>query len=63
MRQAIEAGAVKLNVNKLCLEPGNEIIRKYGATYGTAKLLDEVVKEVVKATEMWMDVCGSSGKA
>jgi fructose-bisphosphate aldolase class II len=63
MRQAIDAGAVKLNVNKLCLEPGNEVIRKHGHEWGTAKLLDEVVKAVVKETERWMDVCGSSGKA
>jgi fructose-bisphosphate aldolase class II len=63
MKQCIEAGAVKLNVNKLLLEPGNEVIRKHGKDWGTAKLIDEVVREVKGETERWMDICGSSGKA
>jgi fructose-bisphosphate aldolase class II len=63
MKQCIEAGAVKLNVNKLLLEPGNEVIRQHGKDWGTAKLIDEVVREVKGETERWMDICGSSGKA
>jgi fructose-bisphosphate aldolase class II len=63
MRQCIDAGAIKLNVNKLLLEPANEVIRKYGPSWGTAKLIDEVVKATKEATEKWMDVVGSSGRA
>jgi fructose-bisphosphate aldolase class II len=63
MRQCIDAGAVKLNVNKLLLEPANEVVRKYGPTWGTAKLIDEVVRVTKETTEKWMDIVGSSGKA
>jgi fructose-bisphosphate aldolase class II len=62
IRQCIDAGAIKLNVNKLLLEPANEAVRKYGASWGTAKLIDEIVRLTKETTETWMDVVGSSGR-
>jgi fructose-bisphosphate aldolase class II len=63
MRKCIRAGATKLNVNKLLLEVGNEVLRKNAASWGVPRLVDEVVRVVREETERWMDVCGSSGRA
>lgn len=63
MRKCIEAGAVKLNVNKLLLEVGNQVLRENAASWGVPKLIDEQMKVIQKETERWMDICGSSGKA
>lgn len=63
MKKCIKAGAIKLNVNKLLLEVGNEVLRKNGANWGVPRLIDEQMKVIQAETERWMDVCGSSGKA
>jgi fructose-bisphosphate aldolase class II len=63
MQRCIRSGAVKLNVNKLLLEVGNEVLRKRATTTSLAKLIDMQIEVVQKETERWMDICGSSGKA
>jgi fructose-bisphosphate aldolase class II len=63
MRQCIENGAIKLNVNKLLLEVGNEFLRKNAAGMSLVKLIEEGMKVVQAETERWMDICQSSGKA
>lgn len=63
MRKCIKAGAIKLNVNKLLLEVGNEVLRQNGDKWGVPRLIDEQMKVIQAETERWMDVCGSSGKA
>jgi fructose-bisphosphate aldolase class II len=63
MQRCIRSGAVKLNVNKLLLEVGNEVLRKYAPTTPLAKLIDMQMDVIQKETERWMDICGSSGKA
>jgi fructose-bisphosphate aldolase class II len=63
MERCIKSGAVKLNVNKLLLEVGNEVLRKNAAGWSVPKLIDEQMKVIQKETERWMDICGSSGKA
>lgn len=63
MKQCIENGAIKLNVNKLLLEVWNEFLRKNAANTPLVKLIDEGMKVLQAETERWMDICGSSGKA
>ncbi|KAG9380261.1 Fructose-bisphosphate aldolase [Pyrenophora tritici-repentis] len=63
MQRCIRSGAVKLNVNKLLLEVGNEVLRKQAPTTPLAKLIDLQMDVIQKETERWMDICGSSGKA
>jgi len=63
MQRCIRSGAIKLNVNKLLLEGGNEVLRKNAATWSIPKLIDEQIRIVQEETERWMDICGSTGKA
>lgn len=63
MERCIRAGAVKLNVNKLLLEVGNEVLRKNAASTSLSKLIDQQIEAIKAETERWMDICGSSGKA
>lgn len=63
MQRCIRSGAIKLNVNKLLLEVGNEVLRKNAATWSIPRLIDEQIKVIQAETERWMDICGSSGKA
>jgi fructose-bisphosphate aldolase class II len=63
MQRCIRAGAIKLNVNKLLLEVGNEVLRKNAASMPLVKLIDLQMEAIQRETERWMDICGSSGKA
>ena len=63
MQRCIRAGATKLNVNKLILEVGNEVLRKHAASASLVRLIDLQMEAVQKETERWMDICESSGKA
>jgi fructose-bisphosphate aldolase class II len=63
MQRCIRSGAIKLNINKLLLEVGNEVLRKHAPTTSLAKLIDMQIEVIQKETERWMDICGSSGKA
>ncbi|KAF1359227.1 fructose-bisphosphate aldolase [Lizonia empirigonia] len=63
MQRCIRAGAIKLNVNKLLLEVGNEVLRKNAVSTPLVKLIDQQMEAIQAETERWMDICGSSGKA
>lgn len=63
MRRCIRSGAVKLNVNKLILGAGNEVVRQKGASWPLVKLIEEQLRVVQAEAERWMDIVGSSGKA
>lgn len=63
MERCIRSGAIKLNVNKLLLEVGNEVLRKKAASTPLVKLIDLQMEAIQAETERWMDICGSSGKA
>ncbi|KAH8722986.1 ketose-bisphosphate aldolase [Phaeosphaeriaceae sp. PMI808] len=63
MQRCIRAGAIKLNVNKLLLEVGNEVLRKNASTWSLSKLIEEQMRVIQEETERWMDICGSSGRA
>ncbi|KAH7397443.1 fructose-bisphosphate aldolase [Pyrenochaeta sp. MPI-SDFR-AT-0127] len=63
MKKCIRSGAIKLNVNKLLLEVGNEVLRENAANWSLVKLIDEQMRVIQAETERWMDICGSSGKA
>ena len=63
MSRCIRAGAIKLNVNKLLLEVGNEVMRKNAASMSLPNLIDQQMEVIQAETERWMDICGSSGKA
>ena len=63
MQRCIRSGAVKLNVNKLLLEVGNEVLREHAPFTSLAKLIDMQIDVIQKETERWMDICGSSGEA
>lgn len=63
MKRCIRAGAIKLNVNKLLLEVGNEVLRNKAASTPLVKLIDQQIQVIQAETERWMDICGSSGKA
>lgn len=63
MQRCIRAGAIKLNVNKLLLEVGNEVLREKAAHTPLVRLIDLQMEVIQKETERWMDVCGSAGRA
>lgn len=63
MKRCIRSGAIKLNVNKLILEAGNDVLRKHAADWPLVKLVDEQIRAIQAETEQWMDTCGSTGKA
>ncbi|KAI9148214.1 putative fructose-bisphosphate aldolase [Paramyrothecium foliicola] len=60
MRRCIDAGAVKLNVNKLLLEVWNVHLRENAATTPLMQLMDEGIDVLQKEVETWMDICGKT---
>ncbi|KAF7560808.1 hypothetical protein G7046_g3339 [Stylonectria norvegica] len=62
IRQCIDAGTVKLNVNKLLLEVWNVFLRN-NAHKPLTRLIDEGMAVLQEEVERWMDICGSTGKA
>ncbi|KAI8931669.1 hypothetical protein NX059_011316 [Plenodomus lindquistii] len=63
MKRCIRSGAIKLNVNKLLLEVGNQVLRKNAAGTPLVKLIDEQIRVLQAETERWIDIVGSTGKA
>jgi fructose-bisphosphate aldolase class II len=61
MRRCIEAGAVKLNVNKLLLECWNKNLEE-NVNLPLMQLIDQGMDILQIEVEKWMDICGSSGK-
>lgn len=62
LRQCIEAGAAKLNVNKLLLGSWADHLAQ-NAHKPLMQLMDEGMEILSEETSRWMDICGSSGKA
>ncbi|KAK0376652.1 fructose-bisphosphate aldolase class-II [Colletotrichum paranaense] len=62
MRQCIDNGAIKLNVNKLLLEVWNVHLRE-NASKPLTQLMEDGMNILQKETERWIDICGSAGKA
>lgn len=62
IQDCIEAGAVKLNVNKLLLQVWH-VHLKDNIHLPLMQRVDEGMKVLQAEVERWMDVCGSSGKA
>ena len=63
MKRCIQNGTVKLNVNKLVLEPSNVHLKERAAHDSLVKLIDDGMAIVQTEVERWMDICESSGKA
>ncbi|PSK60181.1 hypothetical protein B9Z65_1079 [Elsinoe australis] len=62
MRRCIEAGVVKVNVNKLLLDGWNRFLPQ-NAHKPLTQLMSEGMNILQSETERWMDFCDSSGKA
>ena len=62
MRRCIDAGALKLNVNKLLLEFWEGHLKE-NAGLPTMQRMDQGMMIVEDMAKKWMDICGSSGKA
>ncbi|EXM02287.1 tagatose 1,6-diphosphate aldolase [Fusarium odoratissimum NRRL 54006] len=62
MQDCIEAGAVKLNVNKLLLEVWH-VHLKENAHKPFMQRVDEGIEILQAEVDRWIDICGSTGKA
>ncbi|KAM5356488.1 hypothetical protein ACJ41O_003134 [Fusarium nematophilum] len=62
MRDCIDAGAVKLNVNKLLLEVWH-VHQRENAHLPITRRIEEGMAVLQAEVERWIDWCGSSGKA
>ncbi|TEA14938.1 putative fructose-bisphosphate aldolase [Colletotrichum sidae] len=62
MKRCIENGAIKLNVNKLLLEPWTKHLKE-NVNKPFTQLLEDGIVILQKETERWIDICGSGGKA
>ncbi|TDZ40674.1 putative fructose-bisphosphate aldolase [Colletotrichum trifolii] len=62
MKRCIENGAIKLNVNKLLLEPWTKHLKE-NVNKPFTQLLQDGIVILQKETEKWIDICGSGGKA
>jgi len=63
MSKCIKSGVSKINTNKLLLDDYNNHLAAAAATTPITKLMEDGVDKVLKLTELWMQRCGSSGKA
>ena len=62
LKKCIAAGVTKVNVNKLVLD-GWQAHLEANVHKPLTKLMDDGIEVLIKDTERWMDICGSSGKA
>ena len=63
MRDVIQRGVSKINVNKLVLDDYNTHLKETAPHATITKLMESGVDKVVSLTEEWMRRCGSAGKA
>ena len=64
MRQCIEAGATKINVNRVVLDDYYAHLRSDAARMTPhTTLMEEGVDKVINQTVEWMGIIGSAGKA
>lgn len=61
MKQCIQAGVTKVNVNKLCLD-GWQGYLQANVNKPLTQLMDGGIEVLTRDTERWMDICGSTGK-
>lgn len=62
VRECVEAGVTKLNVNKLLLQCWSAHLKEH-AGESIVKLIDGGMDVLQAETERWMHICGSAGKA
>jgi fructose-bisphosphate aldolase, class II len=62
VRQCVEAGVTKLNVNKLILQCWSDHLKDHAGD-SIVKLIDDGMNVLQAETERWMDICGSAGRA
>ncbi|GKT41579.1 putative fructose-bisphosphate aldolase [Colletotrichum spaethianum] len=62
LKQCINNGAIKLNVNKLLLEVWN-IHLKENASKPLSQLMEDGMNILQQEVERWIDICGSAGRA
>jgi fructose-bisphosphate aldolase class II len=63
LRQCVEAGVSKINVNRLVLEDYYEHLRLNVGKMPHTQLIEEGIQKVADLTVYWMGVSGSTGKA
>lgn len=64
MRQCIEAGATKINVNRIVLDDYYAFVRSEDArSKPHTAVIEEGVNKVVRQTVEWMEIVRSAGKA
>lgn len=63
MRQCIQHGVSKINVNKLVLEDYLGHLKASANKQSLTQLMEEGMPRVIKSMEWQMDVCMSTGKA
>lgn len=63
LSKCIKGGVSKINVNKLVLDDYNQYLKAAAATTPLTKLMEEGVDKVVESSRLWIQRCGSAGKA
>ena len=62
VRECVQAGVTKLNVNKLILQCWSDHLKAHAGD-SIIELIDEGMDVLQAETERWMEICGSAGKA
>ncbi|RDW89678.1 hypothetical protein BP6252_01710 [Coleophoma cylindrospora] len=62
LKQCIEAGVSKINVNRLVLDDYYDHLRANAPTMSQTQLMEEGTQKVVDLTVRWMEIAGSSGR-
>lgn len=64
MRQCIQAGAVKINVNRAVLDDYYSYVRsEMTARKSHTSVMEGSVEKVINQTVEWMEIVGSAGRA
>ncbi|KAH7043177.1 tagatose 1,6-diphosphate aldolase [Macrophomina phaseolina] len=63
VKQCIDAGVSKINVNKLVLDDYFDHLAEKAGKVPQTVLMEEGTEKVISLTVEWMKVCGSAGKA
>lgn len=63
MKQCINAGVSKINVNRLVLDRYYAHLKVNVSKLTHTALIEEGIQQVVDLTAEWMQICGSADKA
>lgn len=63
MKQCVQAGVCKINVNRLVLDDYYEHLYGNVGKMPYTQLIEEGIKKVADLTVKWMEICGSAGMA